>query len=261
MKLIIFTDLHYYGGDRATAIFGKTKKLTQYSIPMLEQLIQKVNNEYHPDAVINLGDSIQDSNTHDPDAEGLAYIAGRFKEFNCPCYTVLGNHDMKMFDSQVEALAFFGYDRFTYSLDLCGYHLVFLTTRIDPERDSRGGGIYKTHFMSEEDLEWLRADLQQTDKPALLFSHYAFFGQTPGNVFANTGEILNIMDETQKVIATFSGHTHVPYLTTCKGVEFHVFGSPIADLQETGIPDALYYEVDVTEAGIKATEHLFDICL
>lgn len=46
MKLILFTDLHYYGGDRETAIFGKTKKLTQYAMPMLEQLIDKVNHTY-----------------------------------------------------------------------------------------------------------------------------------------------------------------------------------------------------------------------
>lgn len=261
MKLIIFTDLHYYGGDRATAIFGKTKKLTQYSVPMLEQLIQKVNNEYHPDAVINLGDSIQDSNTYEPDLQGLTYIANRFKEFEPPCYSVLGNHDMKMFDSHAEAKAIFGYDHFTYSLDLAGYHLVFLTTTIDPSVPNLGGGILKSHYMSKEDIAWLQQDLAETELPTLIFSHYAFFGKHEGEIFANAGDLIKIIEQSGKVKAAFSGHTHVPYLTSCKGVEYHVFGSPIASLAETDIPDAVYYEVDVTEAGIKATEHLFDICL
>ena len=261
MKLIIFTDLHYYGGDRATAIFGKTKKLTQYSIPMLEQLVQKVNKEYYPDAVINLGDSIQDSNTYEQDLHGLTYIANRFKEFDPPCYSVLGNHDMKMFDSHAEAKEIFGYDRFTYSLDLAGYHLVFLTTAIDPAVHNLGGGIPKTHYMSKEDLDWLRQDLLQTELPTLIFSHYAFFGKHEGEIFANAGELIKIIEQSGKVKATFSGHTHVPYLTCCKGVEYHVFGSPIASLAETGIPDAVYYEVEITENSVKATEHLFDISL
>ena len=75
MKLILFADLHYYGGDRETAIFGKTKKLTQYAMPMLEQLIERVNRDYKPDAVINLGDSIQDANDRDADVMSLTTVA------------------------------------------------------------------------------------------------------------------------------------------------------------------------------------------
>ena len=46
MKLIAFSDLHHYAGDRESAIFNKTGKLTQYAMPMLTELIERVNGEY-----------------------------------------------------------------------------------------------------------------------------------------------------------------------------------------------------------------------
>ena len=35
MKLLIFADLHYFGGDISTAIFNTEKKQVQYALPML----------------------------------------------------------------------------------------------------------------------------------------------------------------------------------------------------------------------------------
>ncbi len=58
----------------------------------------------------------------------------------------------------------------------------------------------------------------------------AIFGKHPGEIFANAGELIKLIEQSGKVKAAFSGHTHVPYLTSCKGVEYHVFGSPIATL-------------------------------
>lgn len=258
MKLIIFTDLHHYAGDRETAIFGKTKKLTQYAMPMLEQLIEKVNREYKPDAVINLGDSIQDANDREADIVSLTAVAEKIKEFNCPYYMVLGNHDLKMFDSTCEAERIFGYDRFTYALDLGDYHLIFLTNEVRPERGTAGGGIPKTHALAEADIEWLRAELAGSEKPCLLFTHYTFFWPDAGLVMENADRVLEVIRASGKVQAVFSGHTHVAGSEEHDGVVYHVLGSPIADLQEVGAPDAVYYEVDLCGDRITVTEHLFD---
>ena len=262
MKLILFTDLHHYHGDRETAIFGKAKKLTQYALPMLEQLIEKVNNEYKPDAVINLGDSIQDANDREADAECLAFIFEQFKKFDCPCYSVLGNHDMKMFDSKEEISAIVGQEKFTYSLDLAGYHLVFMTNGLKPELGTAGGGVVKSHAMAEEDIEWLRADLQKNEKPALLFTHYAFLGEHWKSIYSrieNREKLLEILDADENMVAVLSGHTHIAYQENRNGVDYHVFGSPIADLTLCGKPDGVYYEIDVDGRELKVTEHLFEV--
>lgn len=262
MKLILFTDLHHYHGDRETAIFGKSKKLTQYALPMLEQLIEKVNNEYKPDAVINLGDSIQDANDQEADAIGLSFIFEQFKRFNCPCYSVLGNHDMKMFDSKEEISTIVGQEKFTYSVDLGGYHFVFMTNDIKPELGTAGGGVVKTHSMAEADIEWLREDLAKNDKPCILCTHYAFLGdgwKSPYAKIENREKLFEVFDGDQNLMAVLSGHTHVADAEQRNGVDYHVFGSPIADQTQCGKPDSVYYELEIEGRELKITEHLFEV--
>ncbi len=258
MKLIIFTDLHYYAGDRETAIFGKAKKLTQYAPAMLEQLIQKVNHEYKPDAVINLGDSIQDGNDHDADVISLSKVAEKVKEFECPYYMVLGNHDMKMFDSHKEAEEIFGFESFNYAVELCGYRLIFLTNEIKPELGTAGGGIVKTHATGEENIKWLRQEFQ-SEKPCMLFTHYAVIHEKPNAVMADCDQVLAAIQEGKNVIGVFSGHTHRVACEEHDGIPYHIFGSPTADLDLTGYPDKVYYEVDICGKEIKVTEHLFEV--
>lgn len=261
MKLIIFTDLHYYAGDRETAIFGKTKKLTQYAPSMLDQLIDKVNNEYKPDAVLNLGDSIQDGNDHDADVISLKKVAEKVREFAVPYYMVLGNHDLKMFDSHKEAEEIFGVESFNYAVELGGYRLIFLTNEVKPELGTAGGGIVKTHSMGEDTIAWLRKELKNSDQPCLLFTHYALFHEKENAVIQNVDRVLEAIREGGNVLAVFSGHTHVAYDREAGGVMNHVLGSPTADLTECGTPDAVYYEVDVKESKINITAHLFEVRL
>ena len=82
MKLIVYADLHHYSGNRETAVFNKTQKLTQYAMPMMDELIDKVNNQFRPDAVINLGDSIQDANNQ-------FHIVFTFLKFKLRKYSVV----------------------------------------------------------------------------------------------------------------------------------------------------------------------------
>ena len=68
MKILVFTDLHYYGGDNP--IFNTAKKLVQYALPMLDELIKIAENE-NVDFVVNLGDIIQDTCDKEKDIECL----------------------------------------------------------------------------------------------------------------------------------------------------------------------------------------------
>lgn len=262
MKLIVYTDLHHYSGDRESAIFNKTGKLTQYAMPMLCQLIDKVNNEYKPDAVINLGDSIQDANNYDMDVVSLCDVAEKFKEFNVPHYMVLGNHDLKMFDTFDNHKKIFGYDSFNYSVDLCGYHLVFMTNGIVPERGTVGGGVEKTHYAVKETVDFLRSDLSQNTKPCIIFNHYPFIAHKELNermLIQNVQELFDITDSHKNILAVVSGHTHISSSFVRNGVDYHVLGSPIASPLKNDIPDAVYYEIDVEDNKVTVTERKFEI--
>lgn len=260
MKLIVYADLHHYSGDRETAIFNKTQKLTQYALPMLDELIEKSNNVYKPDAIVNLGDSIQDANNYDMDIKSLEQVADKLSGFDAPHYMVLGNHDIKMFDSLDGHKRIFGYDSFNYSVDIGGYHLVFMTNGIMAERGNGGGGVEMTHIAVKETVDWLRADLEKNIKPCIIFNHYPFIaceGLNERNIVQNVDEIFEITDE-KNVIAIVSGHTHFAYSTERKGVDHHVLGSPIASPLRNDIPDGVYYILDVDNNKVRVTEHKFE---
>ena len=46
MKLLVFSDLHYFAGDMETAIFNTKKKLVRYALPMLDRLTEIINNDF-----------------------------------------------------------------------------------------------------------------------------------------------------------------------------------------------------------------------
>ena len=261
MKLIVYADLHHYSGNRETAIFNKTQKLTQYAMPMMDELIDKVNNQFRPDAVINLGDSIQDANNQDMDIVSLNQIAAKIKGFDCPHYMVMGNHDLKMFDDFDIHKKIFGYDSFNYSVDLGGCHLVFMTNGIVKERGTEGGGVEKTRLAVKETADWLRADLKKNEKPCVIFTHYpliGFEGLDRRHVVENADELFEIIDANKNVIAVVSGHTHKAYSKQRNGVDYHVVGSPTASPLRNDVPDGVYYELNIENNKVRVTEHKFE---
>ena len=87
-------------------------------------------------------------------------------------YTVLGNHDLKMMNSRKEVEDIISYENATFSLDIKGYHLVFLCTDIRNELGNEHGGIYKTQYVSEKELAWLEKDLEKNILPTVIFTHF-----------------------------------------------------------------------------------------
>ncbi len=140
MKIVVFTDVHYYGGDIKTAVFNTEKKLVQYALPLLGKLTDIINDT--ADISVNLGDLIQDMNDKQKDIECLRLMFDELKNIQRPCYSVPGNHDLKMMDAVQEVESIMGHAS-TYSVDACGYHLVFLTTEVRPELGLARGGCYK----------------------------------------------------------------------------------------------------------------------
>ena len=65
-KLIIFSDIHYLDKRPKKLDFDLRRKLTQYSVEIIDKLINKINEE-KPDLSICLGDLIEDTSNHDKD--------------------------------------------------------------------------------------------------------------------------------------------------------------------------------------------------
>lgn len=256
MKILVFADLHYFGGDEKN--FMSERKLVKFAIPMLDELIEIAARE-EVSVVVNLGDIIQDTNSRERDMECLEYMFEYLKRFKCPCYSVLGNHDLKMMNSTEEVEKIMGYETSRYSVDVEGFHLVFLTTDVMPELGTARGGNYKTQNISDEGLEWLKNDLESNRLPCLLFTHFPLAEneavQDECMFMKNREAVKEIIKNDNHMKAVFSGHQHTPKVLEENGIKHYIVGSPTTSLEANGIPIGVYRIIETIADDIIATEH------
>ena len=254
MKILVFSDLHYFGGDAEN--FHSDRKLVQYALPMLEALIG-VAKEEGVSLAVNLGDLIQDTGDKARDLSCLSYMLERCNRFPCPCHCVLGNHDMKMIDSMDEIKAITG-KPISYSIDHEGYHLVFLTTEIRPEMGTGRGGSYKTRHLAESTLQWLSQDLAKNTLPCFVFTHFPLVDDSRVNdacaYMSNRAEVKEILYSTKNVKAVFVGHQHPPRVVEENGLTYYVVGSPTFSPAEDGIPIGVYRMIEADGDRIEIHE-------
>ena len=262
MKAIVFADLHYFGGDLSVAVFNTRQKLVEYSLPLFDKVCDRAES-FGADVCINLGDSIQDSQDHDTDLAALGFIFGKFREMSRPCYSVFGNHDLKMMNSREEAEAATGYGCSTYSVDVDGYHLVFLTTEVRAELGTLRGGCYKTQSMSDKEMEWLRRDLEKNTLPTVIFTHFPLAEDKSIDdecmFMKNRADLKKIIKNDKNVLAVFSGHQHITKLIEEDGVKYYLLGSLIALNEAAGTPDGVYFELETNDGELAVTERHFEV--
>ena len=246
MKILVFSDLHYYGGDIETARFNTSHKLVQYAEPLLERIIAIANDEFAADICVNLGDLIQDDNDKQRDLDAFAYIYDKLSGFTCPCHSILGNHDLKMLDDIREIEDILGYSP-TQSVDLGGCHLVFLSPELRPELGTGKGGCYKAQYLAEETLDWLKEDLAANTLPTVVFTHFGVAEDETiprEHMFMkNCAELKAILREDPHLLAVFSGHQHQPRKHVEDGVTYYVLDSITSGLDGSGIPAGEYAEL------------------
>lgn len=254
MKILVFADVHYFGGDIKTAKFNTEKKLVRYALPLLEKLTEKVNREYADDDIcVNLGDIIQDMNNKEDDIRCLTFMFEKLKGINCKCYSVLGNHDVKMMDHISEVESIMG-SKSTFSVDAGGYHLVFLTTEVRPELGLGRGGCYKAQYMSDETIQWLKEDLAQNELPCMIFTHYGLAEDDEISdeclFMKNRADVKEIIRNDKNIAAVFSGHQHITKTIEEDGVKYYLLGSFTGCSEKAGVPEGIYFEIDTADGNL-----------
>ena len=255
MKILVFADLHYFGGDVKS--FNSERKLVQFAEPILDKLIETAAHD-EVSMVVNLGDIIQDTQSQEEDLKCLEYMFGRLNKFNCPCYSILGNHDLKMMDSTQEVEMVMGYETSRYSIDADGFHFVFLTTDVMPELGTARGGSYKTQTLSDKGLEWLKNDLENNNLPCLLFTHFPLADaedvQDECMYMKNRDEVKKIINNDKNIKAVFSGHQHKPKILEENGIKHYIVGSPTTSFKGDGIPIGVYGIIETDGEDMRYTE-------
>lgn len=261
LKLVIFSDIHYLDEGHNEQY---NRKLTKLAIPLFEKLNDEINNHIKPDLCVYLGDFIEDTNNHDQDIKNFKAIYNKFKSIKVPFYSVLGNHDLRSMASRDEMEKIIG--RYsTFSINIKGYHLVFLGLDVKNDLGTDEGGILKTQFISQKDLEWLKRDLQENKLPCIIFNHFGiaednmegnwwFENCAESALLANRKEVKEILKKSNNVLGVFSGHQHWTKKLQEENINYYIIGSLTENVNNDNIPDGVYFEVEVDNQELKVVE-------
>jgi len=161
------------------------------------------------DMAIQLGDFCQPTEANRP-------FLAIWEALETERYNVLGNHDMDGGATREQTVAYMSMRARFYAFDIRGWHCVVLDGN-DPEDPPKPG--YPCG-MAADQIEWLRADLQGTDLPVLLFIHQAM----DRGDFGGADDVLALLSQInraagwQQVLAVFSGHHHLDYANCIDGI-------------------------------------------
>ena len=264
-KIIIFSDIHYAAEKPIHNGSIIDRKLTHLALPLTKKLINTIN-EIKPDIVINLGDLIEDSGNHDIDIIDLKFIWNLLKDIKAPFYSLIGNHELRSMSCRKEIEEIMGYENATFSINFKGYHFVFLAPEVNNQIGTEMGGILRTQYLTPQDLEWLKNDLQNNHLPCIIFSHFGlaeddmignyWFEKHSANAFwANRFEIKQILNTNKNLLAVFSGHQHWTKDITEDNINYHLIGSLAEDIHNNGTPDGIYLEIDLENNKMHITKH------
>ncbi|MGC4016287.1 MAG: metallophosphoesterase [Luteolibacter sp.] len=156
-----------------------------------------------PDAIMQLGDFCQ------PKPANRAFT-DIFNAFTGPKYHVLGNHDMDGGFKREQTMAFWGMQARYYSFDLGGFHFIVLDGN---DRPAGWKGGYP-HYLADDQVAWLKEDLEKTKLSTFIFSHQSF--ERPMCIDNQEAvrailEAAKTPDGKRKVAACFNGHWHIDH--------------------------------------------------
>lgn len=178
-------------------------------------------NDNQVDFIIELGDFCM------PKEENKPFLR-RWQDYAGEKYMLLGNHDMDNC-SKEEVMQFIGMNNRYYSFDKGDFHFIVLDPNniydgekyIPYENGNYFGYGEKVSYVDPEQVEWLKKDLQATDKRCIIFSHQSFECSSQ-----NREEIRKIFEDEnlragyKKVAVAFSGHDHTNYMKEINGIAY-----------------------------------------
>jgi 3',5'-cyclic AMP phosphodiesterase CpdA len=230
LTLGIVTDLHF-GPEAHWG--GKLRKLTHRAGELARAFVRRMNDEVHPDLVVNLGDDIEDE-SREADLARYGECQAILRTAHAPLVNVAGNHDLIHLNRDDLAHFWQRSGPLYYSFDKGGWHFVVLHTIEKQDVEIR---------VPQPELEWLRADLAGASAPAVVLMHHSASEQSlddsrwwPGRahlaLVKERAELRRIFEESGRVRAVFNGHLHWNHLDVIGGIPYVTVQSLIENLDE-----------------------------
>ncbi|WP_339747844.1 metallophosphoesterase [uncultured Rubinisphaera sp.] len=239
LRFGLVTDLHYAdkppGGSRH---YRETLRK-----------LEEASNQFQQDQpafIVELGDLIDAASSVDVE---LSYLKTVNREFSAICkdrHYVLGNHCVDTLKKE-EFLGEVGQEKSYYSFDRDGFHFVVLDScfRSDGEPYARKNFQWTDANIPVVELEWLKADLNATDKQVVVFAHQRLDVDNNHGV-KNNAAVRKIFESSGKVLAVFQGHSHQNDLKEMEGIHYCTM---VAMVEGSGSESNGYSIIDIQANG------------
>jgi predicted phosphodiesterase len=248
MRFAVISDIHM-GPEKFYK--GVKLSLTDHALSCVKKFVDEINQDPKIKFVVQLGDVI-DSTDLEYDKENYNLVLNLLKKLNCPVYHVVGNHDLQHLSEQ-GLKEIINYKELYYSFDVEDFHCIILFSKTIEKTDIK---------IDEEQINWLKQDLEKTNKKTLIFVHYSLSDQdlTGHSLFEgfpevcliqNREEIRSILTESKKVIAVFIGHLHWNRIDKHNSIPYFTLQSLVENLNNEGMPSNSYAIIDLTKDSIK----------
>lgn len=223
LRVGLVSDTHY--ADRSPAGIRYYRE----SMTKFQECVTRMNEE-QVDLMVHVGD-FKDEDPEPTEARTLSFVRdleSAYAQFKGPRYHVLGNHDIdsiskKQFLDQVENTGIDSSASY-YSFDKQGYHFIVLdaTFRQDGVSYDKGNFVWTDTFIPQDQLDWLKKDLNATEKPTIVFVHQLLDSeQTVEHIVKNAAAVRLILEESNKVLAVFQGHQHDGGYHEINGIHYY----------------------------------------
>ena len=233
LRFGMVTDLHY------ADIAARGSRHYRRSPGKLAECLDLMN-EQDVDFLIELGD-FKDQATppvHDTTLQYLRTVEAQFQGFEGPTYHVLGNHDVDSISKQ-DFLAQvtntdIAPDASYYSFDAQGLHCIVLDANFMANGQAYDSGNFNwtETYICPEQMTWLDQDLGRTRKKALVFCHQCLDG-TESHHVKNGTAVRRILEDSEKVLAVFTGHNHAGDYSLIKGIHYYTLKAVVEGAEAT----------------------------
>ena len=215
VRLGLVTDLHF--ADKAPA----GSRHYRETLAKLAEAAEQFEKD-QPDHIVELGDFIDAADSIDVEKGYLKRINQQFTALPGEKHYVLGNHCVHTL-TKAEFLEGVERNKSFYSFDDGGFHFVVLDAcfRSDGKPYGRKNFQWTDPNIPAHELEWLKADLDETDSRTIVFVHQRLDVSNNHGV-KNAAGVRKVLEDSGKVLAVFQGHSHSNDLKNINGIHYCV---------------------------------------
>ena len=245
----------------------------------VKAFVKDMNENFHPDFVIELGDLYGGSEASQKDLRDIDQV---LRLCDAPAYYVFGNVDSWSDGGKEGFMETVGIDYTRLSFDVGNFHFVILDgawisddTPISPEHHGDelkpplhlrlvDGDVFlgledpigHVGHIPSRDIRWLKEDLATTRKKTIVFCHYPICIGPYWARLDNEIEVVKVLEEFDKVIAVFTGHYPRCHYRRKRGINYFIMKGMGQNCSRLGS----YARITITEKELRVEGEVEQTC-